>query len=121
GDKDGVVTLYGSATGTSTPPPAPTAPAAPTVSAFALVTPRAVATRPTALLFQGVGIDPAAVQAVYKGGPCGTAGCIATPLAASAVNVVFYNQLPAGAYTVSIRNGATGAATAARSFTVNPN
>lgn len=122
GDKDGVLTLYGAASGTTTPPPPPPpTPAAPTVSSFALVTPRAVATKPMVILFQGAGFNPVAVQALFRGGPCGTTGCLSTPLAASAINVVFYNQLPAGAYTVAVRNGATGAFSAVQSFTVNPN
>ena len=123
GDKAGVVSLYGSATAGSTPAPAPAptpaAVAPPTVTNFALVATRAVATKPVVLLFQGTGIDPAKLQGVFKGGVCGTAGCIATPYSASELNAVFINSLPAGAYSVAVRNSATGTLSAARTFTVN--
>ena len=124
GDKAGVVSLYGSATAGSTPAPAPT-PAPAQVAApvnltnFALVAARAVATKPVVLLFQGTGIDPAKLQGLFIGGACGTAGCVATPYSASELNAVFINSLPAGAYSVAIRNSATGTLSAARTFTVN--
>ncbi len=122
GDKAGVVSLYGSATAgsTSAPAPAPTpVPAPVTLTNFALVATRAVATKPVVLLFQGTGIDPAKLQGVFTGGACGTAGCIATPYSASELNAVFINSLPAGAYSVAVRNSATGALSATRTFTVN--
>ena len=121
GDKSGVVTLYGAA-GSTTPvptPPSPTVPTAPVVSSFALVTTRAVAAKPLVMLVQGTNIDPAKVQGVVTGGFCGTAGCIATPYGASTANVVFINALPAGAYTLAVRNGSTGASSAGQAFTVN--
>ena len=122
GDKAGAATLYGSATGT-TPPPAPPAavPAAPVLTYFSLVTTRAVATKPLVILAQGSNIDPAKVQGFFTGGVCGTAGCVALPYGASTTDVVFINTLPAGAYTVAIRNSATGAPSAVRTFTVNAN
>lgn len=129
GDKAGVVTLYGAATGTTpapstptptTPTPAP-APAAPVVSSFALITTRPVATQPLPMLFQGTGADPATVQALLIGGPCGTTGCVARPYASSSTHVLFINQLPAGTYTIAIRNGASGSQSARQTFTVNAN
>lgn len=120
GDKDGVTSLYGAATG-SAPAPAPAVPTAPVVSAFALVTTRAVATKPLVILVQGSNIDPAKVQGLFTGGMCGTAGCIATPYASSTANVVFINSLSAGTYKLAIRNGATGASAAPSTFTVNVN
>lgn len=125
GDKAGVATLYGTAT-SSTPAPAPPAPApapaaAPTVTNFALVTARAVAAKPVTILFQGSGIDAGVVQGYFTGGACGTVGCVGAPFAASSANVVFINSLPAGTYSLSIRNGATGARSAAQTFTVYAN
>ncbi len=126
GDKTGVATLYGTAVSGGTtppppPPPPPPAPATPVVSNFALVTTRAVATKPTVILFQGTAFDPAKAQAFFTGGPCGTGGCVATPYAASETNIVLVNTLPAGTYSVAIRNGPTGTLSAPRSFTVNAN
>lgn len=127
GDKAGVATLYGSATGTggttpplATPPPA-AVPTAPVLTYFSLVTTRAVATKPLIMLAQGSNIDPAKVQGFFTGGVCGTAGCVALPYGASTTDVVFINALPAGAYTLAIRNSATGALSAVRTFTVNAN
>lgn len=125
GDKAGVVTLYGTAA-TSTPTPAPTptptpAAAAPTVTSFALITTKPIATQPLAMLFQGTNINPATVQALLTGGSCGTAGCIARPYAASTVNVLFVNLLPAGTYTLAIRNTSTGTLSPRQTFVVNPN
>ncbi len=122
GDKAGVATLYGSATSATPPPttPPPVAvPTAPVLSYFSLVTTRAVATKPLVILAQGSNIDPAKVQGFFTGGPCGTAGCVALPSGASATDVVFINTLPADAYTLAIRNSATGALSAGRAFTVN--
>ncbi len=116
GDKAGVVALY-----STIPPPPPAAPTALTVSGFALVTPRAVAGKPTVILFQGTGFDPAKVQGLFTGGICGTAGCVGAAFAASDANLVFINSLPAGSYSLGIRNGATGVLSAPRSFTVYPN
>ena len=123
GDKTGVATLYGSATAPPAPAPAPptAVPAAPVISYFSLVTTRAVATKPLVILAQGSNIDPAKVQGFFIGGACGTAGCVASPYGASSTDVVFINTLPAGAYTLAIRNGATGALSVVRPFTVNAN
>lgn len=122
GDKDGVATLYGAASATVPPPPPPApVPTAPVVSSFALVTTRAVATRPLVMLVQGTNIDPAKVQALITGGMCGTGGCIAQPYAASTDNIVFINTLAAGHYSLVVRNTTAGTKSAARTFTVNAN
>ena len=124
GDKAGVATLYGSATSVAPPPatpPPPAVPTAPVLTYFSLVTTRAVATKPLVILTQGSNIDPAKVQGFFTGGACGTAGCVALPYGASTTDVVFINTLPAGAYTLALRNSATGALSAVRTFTVNAN
>ena len=46
---------------------------------------------------------------------------IIQPFAASTANVVFINNIPAGTYSVGIRNGAGGALSAKQSFTVSAN
>jgi hypothetical protein len=78
-----------------------------------------LANRPLVILVQGTNIDPAKVQGLLKGGICGTNGCTVQPYAASAANVVFINALPAGSYTLAIRNGSAGGSSAAQAFTVN--
>ena len=121
GDKNGIVTLYGASTTTPAPTPTPTpTPTIPTpaVSYFAPVSTNLVATRPVTLVFRGTAIDATTIEALVKGGVCGTTGCTIKPYAASTTDLVFINNYQAATYTIALRNGSTGTLSAASTFTV---
>lgn len=128
GDKNGLVTLYGAAATTTTtpqPPPPPPAPAptvaTPVPSYFALATTNPVATRPLAIVFRGTSFVPTTIEAILTGGICGTVGCIVKPAGASTTDLVFLNNIPAGAYTIRLRNGTGNPLSTPNTFTVNAN
>ncbi len=125
GDKNGLVTLYGTANATTTPPPtapfpAPTV-ATPVTTYFALATTNPVATRPLAIVFRGSSFIPGTIEAFLTGGVCGTVGCIVKPAGASTSDLVFLNNIPAGAYTIRLRNGTGNPLSSPNTFVVTAN
>jgi hypothetical protein len=126
GDKNGLVTLYGAAGTTTTPPPPPPPTPAPTVATpvltyFALATTKPVATKPLAIVFRGTSITPTTIEGLLTGGVCGTAGCIVKPAGASTTDLVFLNTIPAGSYTIRLRNGTGNPLSTPNTFTVTAN
>ena len=123
GDQNGLVTLYGAVgTTTTTPPPRPILTVAtPVPTYFALATTNPVATKPLAIVFRGTRFTPTTVEALLTGGVCGTTGCIIKPAGASTTDMVFLNNIPAGAYTIRLRNGSGNPLSTPNTFTVTAN
>ncbi len=120
GDKNGLVTLYGAAGTTTTPTPATTV-ATPSLTYFALATTKAIATKPLAIVFRGTNLIPANIEALLTGGVCGATGCTVKPAGASTTDLVFLNTIPAGSYTIRLRNGAGNPLSTPNTFTVTAN
>ena len=131
GDKAGLVALYGSAAST-TPPPAPTPatpvtpppPPAPAPITPALSTVNVLAAPPCAnqgfyLIANGAAFEKT-LQFVITGPGCPTGGCVVAGNMNSATFAHAITRLRAGAFTVAVRNTATGMLSALKAITVTP-
>jgi len=126
GDKQGLVSLYGSGGGTVVTPPAPTPTPAPAPTAPTLVSLGAWPSVPAAnqwfyLIAEGTLFDSSTIQFVLNGPGCATPCVVSGTRVLSATTTSAAGLLrltAAGTYTVALRNGTTGTLTARRSLTV---
>ena len=79
------------------------------------------ATKLLAIVFRGTSFTPTTIEAVLTGGVCGTTGCIVKPAGASTTDMVFLIDIPAGAYTIRLRNGTGNPLSTPNTFTVTAN
>ncbi len=117
GDKAGLAKLY-SAAASTTPPPVPPAIPAPGFTSTALFPALPKAGQPFAIWMVGTNFDAAKVQAVINGPGCPVA-CVlnATFRTTTLISDVITLNIK-GAYTIAIRNAATGALSPAKPLTI---
>ena len=124
GDKAGALALYPAATGTTpAPAPTPTPAPAPVVTTPVFTTAYIFPSIPKlgqsfTIWAVGSGFNTATAQVVINGPAC-PAGCILAPgyKATTILSATTTLNAP-GAYTIAIRNGATGTPSATKPFTV---